>query len=317
MFPFRNFQNEIANLKYRNFFILIKKDKNIDNNNEKDTIENLQNALGSLFSDDNLEIDKKKFVHQNEINIYSEKEIKSNFYMEGKYELSDYFRYNSDNKIFQILKEFKFIKSEKDTDKDTDKINKKKPDDEEVIKLFYQIVALVSEGILSYYNAIEFTENILFQKNKNYFSEIFNILPNVDLYPIFFNLVLTKILNKFQNSSEEQTLPIFELNIKNTFESLYAEYTTKGLKEILKPSKNPVLTYVQRCIITPTYILFTPYILDQGNRILRDYLSSTNLSMLCVFKMDNFEEGKWNNKFLIEYIKYVMDQGFFLGEKKF
>ena len=317
MFPFRNFQNEIANLKYRNFFILIKKDKNIDNNNEKDTIENLQNALGSLFSDDNLEIDKKKFVHQNEINIYSEKEIKSNFYMEGKYELSDYFRYNSDNKIFQILKEFKFIKSEKDNDKDTDKINKKKPDDEEVIKLFYQIVALVSEGILSYYNAIEFTENILFQKNKNYFSEIFNILPNVDLYPIFFNLVLTKILNKFQNSSEEQTLPIFELNIKNTFESLYAEYTTKGLKEILKPSKNPVLTYVQRCIITPTYILFTPYILDQGNRILRDYLSSTNLSMLCVFKMDNFEEGKWNNKFLIEYIKYVMDQGFFLGEKKF
>ena len=70
-------------------------------------------------------------------------------------------------------------------------------------------------------------------------------------------------------------------------------------------------------IITPTYILFTPYILDQGNRILREFLPSIYLSMLCGFKMDNFEEGRWGNKFLIEYIKYVMEQGFFLGAKKF
>jgi hypothetical protein len=114
--------------------------------------------------------------------------------------------------------------------------NKEKPDDEELIKLYYQIVALVSEGILSYYTAIEFTENILFQKNQDYYTKIFSILEkeNKDLYPIFFNLVLTKILNKFQNSLEEQTLPIFELNIKNTFDALYAEYINRGLKEILK-----------------------------------------------------------------------------------
>ena len=316
IFPFRNFQDEIANLKYRHFFILIKKDKILDNSNENDTIENLQNALGSIFSENDLAIDRKKFVHQNEIKIYTEKEIKSSFYKEGQYELSDYFKYNSDDNIFQILKDLKFINSGNKIN-DIDDIKTKKPDDEEVIKLFYQIVALVSEGILSYYTAIEFTENILFQKNQNYFTKIFSILENKDLYPIFFNLTLTKLLNKYQNSSEEQTLQIFELNLKNTFKGLYAEYLTKGLEEISKPSKNPMLTYVQRCIITPTYILFTPYILDQGNRILRDFLSSTNLSMLCVFKMDNFEEGKWNNKFLIEYIKYVMDQGFYLGEKKF
>ena len=319
MFPFRNFQDEISNLKYRHFFILLQKDKNIDPSQENDTTENLQNSLGSIFALNEIEIDKKNFIHINGLKIFSEKEIKSSFYKEGQYELGDYFRYNSDDKIHQILKNLNFIKQEnvEENNNDNNENMKEKPEDEELIKLFYQIVALVSEGVLSYYTAIEFTENILFQKNMNYFTKIFSVLENEDLYPIFFNLVLTKLLNKFQNSLEEQTLPIFELNIKNAFDALYAEYTNKGLKEILKPSKNPILTNVQRCIITPTYILFTPYILDQGNRILRDFLSSTNLSMLCVFKMDNFEEGKWNNKFLIEYIKYVMNEGFFLGEKKF
>ena len=319
MFPFRNFQDEISNLKYRHFFILLQKDKNIDPSQENDTTENLQNSLGSIFALNEIEIDKKNFIHINGLKIFSEKEIKSSFYKEGQYELGDYFRYNSDEKIHQILKNLNFIKQEnvEENNNNNNENMKEKPEDEELIKLFYQIVALVSEGVLSYYTAIELTENILFQKNVDYFTKIFSVLENKDLYPIFFNLVLTKLLNKFQNSLEEQTLPIFELNIKNAFDALYAEYTNKGLKEILKPSKNPILTNVQRCIITPTYILFTPYILDQGNRILRDFLSSTNLSMLCVFKMDNFEEGKWNNKFLIEYIKYVMNEGFFLGEKKF
>ena len=319
MFPFRNFQDEISNLKYRHFFILLQKDKNIDPSQENDTTENLQNSLGSIFALNEIEIDKKNFIHINGLKIFSEKEIKSSFYKEGQYELGDYFRYNSDEKIHQILKNLNFIKQEnvEENNNDNNENMKEKPEDEELIKLFYQIIALVSEGVLSYYTAIELTENILFQKNVDYFTKIFSVLENKDLYPIFFNLVLTKLLNKFQNSLEEQTLPIFELNIKNAFDALYAEYTNKGLKEILKPSKNPILTNVQRCIITPTYILFTPYILDQGNRILRDFLSSTNLSMLCVFKMDNFEEGKWNNKFLIEYIKYVMNEGFFLGEKKF
>ena len=235
MFPFRNFQNEFSNLKYRRFFILIQKDKNNQSNEDKDTYENLKNVLGSIFADNNIEIDRNKFMHINEIKIYKEKEIKNNFkfYKEGKYELSDYFKYNSDDKIHQILKELKFIKESKEKKNDS---LLDKPDDEEVIKLFYQIIALVSEGILSYYHAIEFTENILFQKNNDYKENIFSKLElensDTDLYPIFFNLVLTKILNKYQNSLEEQSLAIFESNLKITFEEIYAEYVIKGLENI-------------------------------------------------------------------------------------
>ena len=107
--------------------------------------------------------------------------------------------------------------------------------------------------------------------------------------------------------------------MESTFKYLYSEYIDKEKKmnDLLKPNRNTKLIYIQRCIITPTYILFTPYVLDQGNRILRDFLPSTYLSMLCGFKMDNFEEGRWNNKFLIEYIKYILEEGIYIGEKNF
>ena len=101
--------------------------------------------------------------------------------------------------------------------------------------------------------------------------------------------------------------------MKSTFDALYARYESEDLEEILKPSNNESLMRVQRCIITPTYILFTPYVLDQGNRILRDFVDSVNDSMLCTFKMDSLEESRWNNKLLIEYIKFIMSRGFFIG----
>ena len=323
MFPFRNFQDEISNLKYRHFYILVNKERIADikepNNSydhyyDNDSNEELLDYIGNLFTNKNDIIDRKKFRHVSKIKIISKNEITKNYYKGGKYELSDYFRYKSDENICKILKELKFIRDENDYLYYYD--NKKLPLDEEVIKLNYQILALVSEGILSYYNAIEFIENILFQKKKDYRKTIFE--PCLDLdYPVFFNLTLTKILNKFQNSLEEKNLSSFELILESTFKALYSEYLIKDMKEILRPSRNPVLKFVQRCIITPTYILFTPYILDQGNRILRDFIPSINLSMLCGFKMDNFEEGRWNNKFLIEYIKHIMNNGFFIGEKNF
>ena len=325
IFPFRNFQDEISNLKYRHFYILIKKNKNCnlddseDNQNNSDTIEELGKYLGNIFANKNDIIDRKKFRHVSKIRITNENEIKKNNYKNGKYELSNYFRFNSDEKIKQILKNLKFIRGENDFiyyyDNDTEN-NKKRPLDEEVIKLYYQILALISEGILSYYNAIEFVENILFQKNKDYRKTIFEVCEDQD-YPTFFNLTLTKILNRFQNSLEEKNLNDFESILEATFKSIYAEYLVKDMKEILKPSRNPVLKFVQRCIITPTYILFTPYILDQGNRILREFLPSINLAMLCGLKMDNFEEGRWSNKFLIEYIKFIMSNGFYLGEQNY
>ena len=309
-FPFRNFEDEISNLKYRHFYILIKKENSID---ETDSIKQLQNSLGSIFINRSGNIDRKRYQLYSKINIHLEENIIKNNY---KKELSEYFKYNSDKKLFDIFTKLKFIRGENDYIYYYENDNKNKPLDEELIKLYYQILALISEGILSYYTAIEFVENILFQKKKDYYKEIFQESSDID-YPTFFNLTLTKILNRYQNSLEEKTLSEFELILKTTFKYIYSEYLIKGMKEILKPSRNPNLKYVQRCVITPTYIIFTPYILDQGNRILRDFLPSIHLSMLCGFKMDNFEEGRWSNKFLIEFIKHILEEGIYLGEKNY
>ena len=320
-FPFRNFDDEITNLKYRHFYVLIKKENN--NNDDDDTVELLQNYLGNIFSNKNGIIDRKKYQLFSEIKTKSENEV----IKDNKKELSKYFRYNSDSELIDIYKKLKFIRDENDylsyydvdnKNKDNNNKNKKRPLDEDLNNLYYQILALISEGILSYYTAIDFTENILYKKNRNYRKEIFKNSSDQD-YPTFFNLTLTKILNKYQNSLEEVTLSEFESIMESTFKYLYSEYIDKEKKmnELLKPNKNTKLIYIQRCIITPTYILFTPYVLDQGNRILRDFLPSTYLSMLCGFKMDNFEEGRWNNKFLIEYIKYILEEGIYIGEKNF
>jgi len=198
LFPFRNFKDEIANLKYRHFYILLKKDLNDIYSNdsyseiyeveEEDTIEKMQYYLENLFIDKNNIVDSKKFQLFSEIKITNENEIKKNNYKEGKYELSDYFKYKSDEKIYEILKKLKFIRNEQDSYEskvnDNEKNNKKLPLDEEVIKLNYQILALISEGILSYYNAIEFIENIIFQKKKDYRSTIFESSTDQE-YPIF------------------------------------------------------------------------------------------------------------------------------------
>ena len=313
-FPFRNFEDEISNLKYRHFYILLKKDDNkiVD---ENDTIEQLQKYLGNLFKTkgENSNIDRKKYQLHSKIKIQSENDIIKNNY---KKELSEYFKYNSDKKLFEIFSKLKFIRGENDYIYYYENDNKKKPLDEELIKLYYQILALISEGILSYYTAIEFIENILFQKKRNYRKEIFKESSDQD-YPTFFNLTLTKILNKYQNSLEEKSLNQFESIIESTFKYIYSIYLIKDMKEILKPSKNPTLKYIQRCVITPTYILFTAYILEQGNRIIREFLPSTHLAMLCGFKMDNFDEGRWSNKFLIEYIKFILEEGIYIGEKNY
>ena len=156
--------------------------------------------------------------------------------------------------------------------------------------------------------------NNLLIENK-YKEDIFEKCTN-EIFPIFFNLTLTKILDKYQNSLEEKSLKELEGEMKSTFDGLYAQYESEGLDEMIKPSKNEILMRVQRCVITPTYILFTPYVLDQGNRILRQF-KNPNYSMLCTFKMDSLEEARWNNSLLIEYIKFIMSRGFNIGVKNF
>ena len=331
IFPFRNFKDEISNLKYRHFYILIEK-KEIDINNKRknyfnnginDTNEEFMRIISSLFKTYSNEIDISKLIFQEEIYYKEEFEFKnSKDYIKPNYELSNYFKYESNKELKKIFQNLNFIqkdnadrnKEKEDLDENIISPIEKVPNDENLIKLYYQILALISEGILSYYNAIEFVENLLFNKTKNYHEKIFNKCKKED-YPILLNLSLEKLLDKYQNSLEERSLSKFEADLNFTFKSIYHQFLTKNIKDIINPTKNSFLIPVQRCTITPTFILFAPYALAQGNRILRDFLSTPVLAMLCSYKMEDFKEGRWNNQILIEYIKYIMAIGFPLGEK--
>ena len=290
LFPFRNFEDEFANLKYRNFVFVIRKKGIIDTDNP-DNINNLVYSFKNLFNSGK---GGEKFFKKN-IELKNEDQKMGN--------LIDYFNYEENNKVKHNLKKFKFLKKENN-----------EYNDEETIKLFYQILAFVSENILSYYNAVKFLDNFLIKDEyRNFFLE----KCNEEDFPKFFNITLTKILDEFQNSFEEKSLGIFEKEIKRTFNLLFAQYESEGLEEVLKPSNNEILMRVQRCVITPTYILFTPYVLEEGNRILRENVKSINYAMICGFKMDSLEEARWNNKFLMEYIKFILSTGFKIGEKRF
>ena len=329
IFPFRNFEDEISNLKYRHFFILVEKKERDVNDKRKnyfysginDTNEEFSRIISSLFKNYNNEIDDTKFIYKEEIPFLQECEFKKmKKYIKENYELSNYFKYNSNKEIKDKFESLNFIKKpeQNQIEAEENSFNEKepKPSDENLIKLYYQILSLISEGILSYYTAMEFVENILYNKSQNYKETIFKICQEND-YPLLFNLSLEKLLDKYQNSLEEKTLKKFETDLSFTFNSVYRQYLIKNPKDIINPTKNNFLIPVQRCTITPTFILFAPYALAQGNRILREFLSTPVLAMLCSYKMEDFKEGRWNNQILIEYIKYIMCIGFNLGEKKY
>ena len=305
IFPFRNFEDEISNLKYRHFILMIQKQisdstPRDENDINFDTNDELNNSLENFFKNRNGEIDKTKYIPM-EINLRKEDKNKN---------ISKFFNYENNKDIKTKLKKLLFLKKDDDDMDEQDEENCK---DKEVITLFYQVLALISECILSYYNGEKFLDNLL---NKGmYRKDIFDKCRDED-FPEFFNLTLTKILDKYQNSLMELTLEEFKKEMESQFNYLYDQYESVGKEEILKPSKNEILMRVQRCVITPTYILFTPYVLDQGNRILRDFINTDN-AMLCTFKMDSLEEARWNNKFLMEYIKFILSRGFNIGEKNF
>ena len=326
VFPFRNFEDEISNLEYRHFIIMIEKetmdtpfDEN-DINENFDTNKELNSSLENLYKDRNGEVSKEKYSEKKIIIKRKDKNLK---------DLSYYFNYKEHKEIKEKLvdlffiekeKDFEELEEEEDDDDDKSKNNEKENEnidnpinEDQVIKLFYQILALVSECILSYYNASKLIENIL---DKKYRSTIFNQCRHED-FPKFFNLTLNKILDKYQNSLEEKSLPDFENEMKKIFKPLYEKYELDGMEEIWRPSKNKLLKRIQRCVITPSYILFTPYVLDQGNRVVREYIKSTSDTFLCTFKMDNFGEEKWSNDILVEYIKFILSKGFIIGDKKY
>ena len=106
LFPFRNFEDEISNLKYRHFIILLQKninDENINNNNNNinnedeqnyDTIEQFHYALGNLFKNRKGETSNKKFIKK-------------------KIELKNYEKQNDEKKnlkFFLIIIKIKMLK---------------------------------------------------------------------------------------------------------------------------------------------------------------------------------------------------------------
>ena len=296
LFPFRNFEDEMANLKYRRFFILIHQGEIKDK--DKHFYEN-ETILNSLY----LLVDKLRIKHItiNSLKVHqNETTIKQLYHLNPEFELSDYFNYSKYPKQKELFEKINLLSS-----KET------KVPDLHIIKLYYQMFALISENILSYYNAIEFISKL--QKlRESYFS-----ICSPEEFPVLLNETLTRILDSYQNMGTEFTLCEFDLKVKEKFESLYSDYKIKGLEYITKASRNKSLIRIQRAIVTPTYTLFTPYVLDQGNRILREFINHPFLSMICVFKMDDFNEGRWNNKFLIEFIKFFLSRGISIDKRTY
>ena len=168
------------------------------------------------------------------------------------------------------------------------------------------ILALISENILSYFNAIELVQKILrLDDDIDYKLKIFEESNN-DEYPIFLTETLTRIIDSHQGSGKEYSISEFELLMREHFLFVYNNYKCYGNEFIKSPSQNEKLIRIQRIIVTPTYTLFTPYILDQGNRIVRNFLDDPNLAMICTFRNDNINEGRWANHLLIEFIKFFL-----------
>ena len=318
LFPFRDFDNEVSNLKYRNFSILIEKrtitpevfdESQRDVRGKKEKIlfnyeTTLLSSLRNVLENEKLE----EITDSNFFNCIPEK---------LDVELDYFFNYKKDKKIRDFYIENKFLKE--NCEKEKEGI--------EVIKLCYQILAVVSENLLSYYNAIKFMEKFIstdFYKKKT-FKEIFEEC-SIEKYPLFVNETLTRFLDANQSTQTQNSLAGFEQKLRDTFIVIFEEYKsllnggdddTNAVKQITKPSKNDNLLRIQRVIVTPTYTYFTPYILEQGNRIIRDFLPDVNLSMMCVFKMDDFSEDRWSNKILIEFIKFVLNKGVSIGSHSF
>ena len=106
-FPFRNFNDEISNLKYRHFILMIKKNLNNESTPKDDTDINfdtndeLNNSLENLFKNRNGELNVDKYINT-EIKLkYEDKNMKN---------ISDFFDYENDKNIKRAVKRFKIFK---------------------------------------------------------------------------------------------------------------------------------------------------------------------------------------------------------------
>jgi hypothetical protein len=291
LFPFRNFKDEVANLKYRKFYLMIKAPTSVGNdNNKNDKLENLiyddssnYSVLRSLVNVVTASVPIVERLEKfSNFKIFSEKDLRKKLSIDPVLELNNYF---IDNNFFKKFTEnFNF-------------------DEASIVSFNYQILVGVSENILSYFNAILFLEKIFKYPSYDYFRHHFD---NEDFNAMLFSEALIKLIDLFKNSGRELTIASFEQELISLYKTCKLEWEINGDTAFKK--KNKRLIRNQRILVTPTYTLFMPYIEDQGNRILREHRKPWE-AMRVVFKMDDFQDAKWNNKFLIEFIKLHLIKG--------
>jgi len=313
--PFKNFDKEISNLKLRNFLMYLedKKPKE-DINSSTLNYNQTETTLLDIFENHSLQFEVDDSPN---LNIISESEYRKINNIE--LEIDEYFQ---DNKFIKIIKNYGFS-------------------DEQITALLYCTLVLVSNCILSYFNALDFIKNL---ENQDYFFNLFfpqnkqnkmdfyntNLNSEEDIYYFIedeeqiintelFIECLVKIinikLNSFCDLDLESFEDLFRQNYKVLFLKFYCDNETNNLKE--KSPLSKFLIRSQRVIVTPTYTVFAPYTEDQGNRILREYLDNPMDGLRLVFKMDDFEDARFNNILLIEHIKIILSQGIKLYNKHF
>ena len=321
--PFKNFKNEISNLKLRNFFILIEeKNIKIDINNSTIIPDNPTSSLAEIFENLDIKIEIDESIKYS--NIITEKKFKAENGIIC--ELNEYF----ENQCYiDALKSFGFLT-------------------EDLSSLEYCILVIVSENILSYFNALEFVQklensryfhNLILYTNHNLntseysgdFYDNFDENENVEkkkifenysnkknFRPEFFIETLIKIISLKKNSFCDLDLDTFENIFRENFKLILLNFfsTTDTNIPICTKATN-FLIRSQRVLVTPTYTAFAPYTEDQGNRILREFLNNPMDGLRLIFKMDNFEDARFNNVLLVEYIKFYLINGIKIHEKKF
>lgn len=303
LFPFRNFQDEIANLKYRKFYFMIKAPTSAGNDININKIDKLENSIFDDSSNSNI-IRSLVNVITNSVSmieriqnfsnfkIFSENELRKKLNIHESFEIANYFSPTQTYFYKQFSENFRF-------------------DEASLVSFNYQILVAISENILSYFNAILFIEKIFKYPGHDYFRHHFD---NEDFNTMLFSEALIKLVDLFKNSGRELTVSYFEQELISLYRTCKLEWEINGDAAFKK--KNKRLIRNQRILVTPTYTLFLPYIEDQGNRILREHRRPWE-AMRVVFKMDDFQDAKWNNKFLIEFIKIHLIKGINLSNLHF
>lgn len=346
--PFKNFENEISNLKLRNFFIYLEDKKaKEDMNSSQVNFGQTETSLLDIFDNYALQFEIDDTPN---ISIITESEYRKRNKI--KLEIDEFFQ---DAYYTKNLKIYGFS-------------------DEQITALLYCTLVLVSGNILSYFNALDFINNL---QDPSYFESLFFLrikvedtldfadsqsnsnknlqlqqqlqqqenflflfdseeaeavnelkaeMINLDLFIECFVKIIAIKTNSFCDLDLSSFEDLFRQNYKLLFlkfnaeskatqNSNASEAAAAAAKK--KSSFSKFLIRSQRIMVTPTYTIFAPYTEDQGNRILREYLENPMDGLRLVFKMDDFSDARFNNILLIEYIKIYLARGIKLYKKHF